>query len=113
MARCAVGMNSVQYLTKAKDILLVQTPGHTYGHCSVLFKADECNIFFAADVCYAQQQLIEEKFSGGIASNKLAKNTYDKVKAFARKNKLIFIPSHDEDAARRLKELEPLFEMED
>jgi glyoxylase-like metal-dependent hydrolase (beta-lactamase superfamily II) len=99
----------LQYLTKAKDILLIETPGHTFHHCSVLFKTDEVCIFFAADICYTQQQLLEDKYSGTNASPKLAKDTYERVKRFVQKNKTIFIPSHDNDAATRLKELKPVF----
>ena len=94
----------VRFLTKSKDIVLIQTPGHTYGHCSVVFKTDEFNIFFAADVCYSQQQLLENKYSGTNCSHKLAKDTYEKVAAFTKQRKTIFIPSHDGDAGRRLKE---------
>ena len=101
----------VHYLTKAKDMLLVETPGHTYHHCSVLLKADECCIFFAADICYTQSQLISERYSGTNASHKLAKGTYNKVKQLAKKNKLIFLPSHDADAPARLRELQPLYEV--
>ncbi len=97
-----------QYLTKSKDLILIQTPGHTYGHCSLLLKADECNIFFAADVCYSQEQLIEEKYSGSNASYPLAKDSYDKVQTYAKMQKIVFIPSHDADAGRRLNELDPL-----
>ncbi|HEY1872597.1 MAG TPA: N-acyl homoserine lactonase family protein, partial [Chitinophagaceae bacterium] len=68
------------YLTNAKDILLIETPGHTWHHCSVLIKADGYSVLFAADICYSQQQLLEERFPGNNASNKLAKETYDKVK---------------------------------
>jgi len=98
----------VHYLTKSKDLLLVETPGHTYHHCSVLFKADEYCIFFAADICYTERQLIEEKYSGTNASHKLAKETYERVKRFVQKNKTIFIPSHDGEAATRLRELKPV-----
>jgi N-acyl homoserine lactone hydrolase len=94
----------VRFLTGSKDIVLIQTPGHTYGHCSVVFKTDEYNIFFAADVCYSQQQLLENKYSGTNCSHKLAKDTYEKVAAFTKQRKTIFIPSHDGDAGRRLKE---------
>ena len=100
----------VHYLTASKDLLLVQTPGHTYHHCSVLLRADECCLFFAADICYSQHQIIEEKYSGANANHKMAKDTYDKVKQFAKKNKLVFIPSHDVEALIRLKELKPLFD---
>lgn len=102
---------NVYYLTKTKDLLLIRTPGHTYHHCSVLLKTDQCFIFFAADVCYMQRQIIEEKYAGANASHRLAKETYDKIKRFAKKNKLIFLPSHDADASLRLKELKPLFDI--
>ncbi len=93
------------YLTQAKDIILVETPGHTYHHCSVLLTLDEINILFAADICYTQQQLEEESFPGNNASNALAKNTYNAVKAFAREHKTVFIPSHDTAAGQRLIDL--------
>ena len=101
----------VNYLTAAKDFLVIETPGHTYHHCSVLLKADECSILFAADICYTQHQVIEEKYAGANASHKMAKDTYNKVKHFAKGNKVVFIPSHDAGASVRLKELQPLFEM--
>jgi len=81
------------YLTNSKDLLLVHTPGHTYGHCSVILNADEDCIFFGADVCYSQQQLVNEKYSGTNASHKLAQKTYTAVTAFAKQHKTIFIPS--------------------
>jgi N-acyl homoserine lactone hydrolase len=103
------GFERVQYLTNSKDLLLVETPGHTYHHCSVLFKADECCIFFAADICYTERQLIEEKYSGTNASHKLARDTYGRVKAFIKEHTTVFIPSHDREAAIRLRELKPVF----
>jgi N-acyl homoserine lactone hydrolase len=96
------------YLTHSKDLLLIETPGHTYHRCSVLLIADECSIFFAADVSYCERQIIEGKYSGTNASHKMAKDTYHKVKEFARKDKLVFLPSHEADASLRLKELQPL-----
>jgi N-acyl homoserine lactone hydrolase len=98
-----------KYITKAKDIILVETPGHTYHHCSIIIKTDECNIFFAADICYSQQQLLTNKFAGNNTSNKPAQETYNKVKAFAKNNRVVFIPSHDADAAEKLKKLEVMF----
>ena len=98
----------VHYLTAAKDLLLIETPGHTYHHCSVLLKTDECFIFFAADICYSQIQIIENRYSGTNASHKMAKETYNKVRQFSKQNKLVFIPSHDADAPVRLKALDPL-----
>jgi len=93
------------YLTQAKDIILVETPGHTYHHCSVLLKLDGLHIMFAADICYTQQQLLQGGFPGNNTDNKTAKQTYETVKLFAQKHPTVFIPSHDEGAANRLQEL--------
>jgi N-acyl homoserine lactone hydrolase len=101
----------VHYLTKSKDLLLIETAGHTYHHCSVLLNADECSIFFAADICYTQYQVVNDKYSGANASHKMAKDTYDKVKKFAKKQKTIFLPSHDAEDSIRLKGLNPLFDL--
>ena len=95
-----------KYITKAKDVVLIETPGHTYHHCSVIIKTDECIIFFTADICYSQQQLFKNKFPGNNASNKFAQETYNKLKAFAKNNRVVFISSHDKEAAERLKKLE-------
>jgi glyoxylase-like metal-dependent hydrolase (beta-lactamase superfamily II) len=100
----------VAYLTDSKDLLLIETPGHTPHHCSVLFNTDTCSIFFGADICYSEHQLIEEKYSGTNASHKMSRDTYSRVKQFARRRKVVFIPSHDANAAMRLKELKPLFD---
>jgi len=90
------------YVTKAKDIVLVETPGHTWHHCSVVIKAKPCDIFFGADICYEQQQLLQQKYSGANASHKLTKDTYSKVRNYCKNNEAIFIPSHETTAAVRL-----------
>ena len=96
------------YLTEAKDLILVRTPGHTWHHCSVILKTKEAFIFFGADICYSQQQLVHDKYSGANASHKLAKDTYSKVRGFCKNNKVVFIPSHEATAAERLKNLQPI-----
>lgn len=98
----------VFYLTEAKDLILVRTPGHTWHHCSVILKTNECSIFFGADICYSQQQLVNNKYSGTNASHKLAKDTYSKVRLFCKSNNVVFIPSHEAAAADRLKSLQPV-----
>ncbi len=98
--------DKAHYITEAKDIVLVETPGHTWHHCSVIIKTEQCDIFFGADICYCQQQIIEEKYSGANASHKLSKDTYSKVRSFCKSRKTIFIPSHEATAAGRLKRME-------
>jgi N-acyl homoserine lactone hydrolase len=97
------------FLTDNKDLALVHTPGHTYGHSSVLLKTDQCHVFFAGDVVYYENQLLEDKFAGANASYSDAKETYRKIKEFAKMNKMIFLPSHDNESAERLQNLTFLF----
>lgn len=97
--------NKAHYLTKARDIILVETPGHTYHHCSVLLNMGSLHIMFAADVCYTQQQLLQGGYPGNNTSNKTAGQTYHTIKAFAAKHPTVFLPSHDSQAADRLQQL--------
>jgi glyoxylase-like metal-dependent hydrolase (beta-lactamase superfamily II) len=94
------------YATSSKDIVLVQTPGHTWHHCSVILATRECYIFFGADICYEQRQLMDNKYSGTNASHKLAKDTYLKVKSFCEHHKTVFVPSHEAAAGDRIKHLQ-------
>lgn len=99
----------VQYLTSAEDLLLVHTPGHTFGHCSVLLRTDRGILFFAADICYTQEQLLLGKFSANSASHALSRETYARVKTFAQTEPLVFLPAHDPGAGERLKTFATLF----
>jgi glyoxylase-like metal-dependent hydrolase (beta-lactamase superfamily II) len=92
-------------LTIAKDLIALHTPGHTNGHMSILLKTDNCHILFAGDLCYNQKQLIANHFAGVNVNHLKAKDTYTKIKAFAKFNKTVFLPSHDIEAGKRLKEL--------
>ena len=89
-------------LTKSEDLLLIPTYGHTKNHASVLFKTDECDILFAGDVCYTQEQLITNDLPGINVNYKETQNTYKKIKTYAKNNKLIFLPSHDINSGLRL-----------
>ncbi|TDW99209.1 N-acyl homoserine lactonase family protein [Dinghuibacter silviterrae] len=98
-------------LTGSEDLLLVHTPGHTWGHASVLIKTDLGPILFAGDVCYSQDQLLTDKYTGANASHRLANDTYERIKAFARHEPLIVLPSHDPEAPKRLLDWEPLYNL--
>ncbi len=89
-------------LTESKEIALVHTPGHTKGHCSVLLKTNEMDYLFAGDVTYDQHQLKQGINAGGHQSFMLSKNTFVNIKRYARKNKLVYLPSHDKDSSIRI-----------
>ena len=95
-------------LTTQKDLLLIHTPGHTPGHSSVLIRTDSTDVLFAGDVCYSETDLKKENFAANLTSRRQAKKTYAAIKQYARERPLIFLPTHDPDAAQRLKALQTL-----
>jgi N-acyl homoserine lactone hydrolase len=95
-------------LTTAKDLLLVYTPGHTFGHSSVLLCADEGFVLFAGDITYNQKQIEQNILSGVLASTKQMRKTYEMVQEFAKNNKLLYLASHDDGVPERMKNMEYL-----
>ena len=89
-------------ITMGEDILLVPTNGHTKHHASVLFKTDDFDILFAGDVCYNQEQLINNDMPGINVNYKASRKTYQNIAAYAKQQNLIFLPSHDSNSAVRL-----------
>jgi N-acyl homoserine lactone hydrolase len=89
-------------LTKSEDLLLVPTPGHTRHHSSVLLKTDHEHILFAGDVSYTSRQLLAYEFAGANVDYVASRKTYDNVLRYAKKYQVVYLPSHDENAARRL-----------
>ena len=90
------------YLTEDKTMLLVHTPGHTFGHSSILLKTDEGWILFAGDLVYNEEQVKGEGFSATVANKKDILKSLGEVKAFAKNHKLVFLPSHDVQAVEKL-----------
>lgn len=90
------------YLTTDRSILLVHTPGHTFGHSSILLKTDEGWILFAGDLVYNEEQIKGEGFSATIANKKDTLKSLEEVKNFAKNNTLVFLPSHDVQAVEKL-----------
>lgn len=89
-------------LTNANDVWLVATPGHTHAHSSVLLLADDAHYLFAGDMSYNQNQLLQGELAGGNASQHQARQSYERVLAYARQHPLVYLPSHDAESANRL-----------
>jgi N-acyl homoserine lactone hydrolase len=94
------------YLTAARDLIAIHTPGHTNEHMSFLLKTDQGDILFAGDICYNQSQMLNSHFAGVDVSSKKSTDTYKKIKTIADNSKLVFLPSHDADSARRLGQMD-------
>jgi glyoxylase-like metal-dependent hydrolase (beta-lactamase superfamily II) len=94
------------YLTAARDIIAIHTPGHTNEHLSFLLKTDQGDLLFAGDVCYNQGQMLTNHFAGVDVSSERSRDTYKKIKTLSDNTKLVFLPSHDCDSGKRLTEME-------
>jgi len=88
-------------LTPRGDVLIVPTPGHTPHHVSVLVDGDP-SFLLAGDTSYNQRLLLEGKVDGVSPDPLVARQTLSRIAALAHERPLVYLPSHDPDAASRL-----------
>lgn len=97
-----------QTLTRAGDVYLVPTPGHSPGHMSLLVEEDDHIVCFAGDTAYSQDLLFRTAIDG-VASNPQAQQASQRaILRLARETPLIYLPTHEWDAERRLCDREPV-----
>jgi len=89
-------------LTRAGDVILVPTPGHSAGHMSVILREEEQSIFFAGDTSYTQQLMLAGKIDGVSSSDKVARQTIQRIQAYTHSTPTVYLPSHDPASAARL-----------
>ncbi|KAI9737076.1 MAG: hypothetical protein M1834_000666 [Cirrosporium novae-zelandiae] len=85
-------------ITSDGKIIAVDTPGHTPGHVSLIVFGDNITYFLTGDASYSKD-LLDQEVTDGINDNPLlAIESVKKIKAFARQQPLVLLPSHDERA---------------
>lgn len=89
-------------ITTRGDIQIVSTPGHTLGHVSVIVDGDPV-VFLAGDTSYTESLLIAEKLDGVTPNMQVAQQTMDRILSLAGERRLVYLPSHDPDAEKRLR----------
>ena len=89
-------------VTRAGDVQLIPTPGHTAGHLSVILRAGERSYMFAGDASYTQQGLIDQIVDGVSLNRQLARQTLARLRDYVEVIPTIYLPSHDPDSADRL-----------
>jgi N-acyl homoserine lactone hydrolase len=90
-------------VTKAGDVTIVPTPGHTPNHTSVIVRIDEISYFLAGDTSY-EQDLLLEKHPDGVSPNPgIARQTMEKILQYAQSEKTVYLPTHDLHSENRLK----------
>lgn len=101
-------LGAVYPLTAAGDVLLVPTPGHSHGHQSVLIKTPTADLLLAGDTTFDQAQLLSGQVPGISVDRSAARQTIQRIRDYARRRPLVYLPSHDPDSGRRLAQLSPL-----
>lgn len=90
-------------LTRKDDVSIVPTPGHTPHHVSVVVDGD-VSFFLAGDTSYNQSLLLAGKVDGVSPDPLVAERTNARIISLAVERPLVYLPSHDPDATRRLAE---------
>lgn len=89
-------------LTKANDVLLIPTEGHSRGHLSVLVQEEGHSIFLAGDTSYTEQLMLEQTIDGVSPNEQAARQTLKRIGAYVRMEPTVYLPSHDPEAPKRL-----------
>lgn len=91
-------------LTRAGDVIIVPTPGHTPDHVSVIVDCADAAVFLAGDATYSEAQLIGGWADGVSPRPKVQRQTLDRIKRFICSRPTVYLPSHDPESSRRLSE---------
>ncbi|MBH8554498.1 N-acyl homoserine lactonase family protein [Nostocaceae cyanobacterium CENA357] len=89
-------------LTKAGDVSLIPTEGHTGGHLSVLLQIDGLSLFFAGDASYTQQLMLDQIIDGVAQDEDKSRQTLKQILQYVQEFPTVYLPSHDPSAAQRL-----------
>jgi glyoxylase-like metal-dependent hydrolase (beta-lactamase superfamily II) len=89
-------------ITKAGDIILVPTSGHTEAHISVVLETSDFKYFFAGDTSYNQDLMLRGKIDGVSANANAAHETIQNIQRFTTIEPVVYLPSHDPDSEKRL-----------
>ncbi len=88
-------------VTDAGDVRIVATPGHTRGHVSVVLDEGPQLVFFAGDASYSEALMVDQAIDGVAPDERSAKETLRRIRELTRERPLVYLPSHDPDAAKR------------
>jgi N-acyl homoserine lactone hydrolase len=89
-------------LTQAEDVLIVPTSGHTEAHQSVVLRTNDTTYFFAGDTSYSQQLMLDQQIDGVSLDAQSSRRTVQRIRQLAEQMPLVYLPSHDPEAAERL-----------
>ena len=91
-------------LTRAGDVHIVPTPGHSPGHQSVIVQAGDLALFIAGDASFTEEQVRSHQALGIARDPRQARQTLQHVHDYVELTPTVYLPSHDPAATRRLAE---------
>jgi N-acyl homoserine lactone hydrolase len=89
-------------LTKAGDVTLVSTPGHSLGHLSVIVQEGDTSIFLAGDTSYTEDFLLSQTVDGVSPDESAARTTLGRILRYTQNTSTVYLPSHDPQSGQRL-----------
>jgi N-acyl homoserine lactone hydrolase len=82
--------------------LMLPTPGHFFGHTSVIVPDDGVTFFLAGDATYTEANLRADRVDGVTYDPSVSLATLRAIKSFAAQEPTVLLPSHDSDEPARL-----------
>ncbi|MDX1995510.1 MAG: N-acyl homoserine lactonase family protein [bacterium] len=96
-------------LTKAGDVRIVPTPGHTLGHQSVMVQQDGYTFFFGGDTSFDLPSLLNDKLDAPSFDSNKVFQTRQKILDYAHDVPLVYLTTHDPETAIRLEQRTPIY----
>lgn len=94
-------------LTRAGDVWIVPTPGHTDGHQSVILQDGDLTFFFAGDTSYTEDLMLKQQMDGVTLNENVGQETMRRVLQQLKVSPTVYLPSHDPDSAKRIHTRQP------
>lgn len=91
-------------LTRAGDVALLPTPGHSPGHLSVLVREGDRDVLLAGDVSYSEAIMLEQRPDGVTTDRAASLRTLARVRELCLARPTVYLPSHDPEAVGRLRQ---------
>jgi glyoxylase-like metal-dependent hydrolase (beta-lactamase superfamily II) len=95
-------------LTADGRVVAVPTPGHTLGHIAILVVQHDHHVLIGGDTAYDQHQLQDLHVDGVSPEEDVAITTMKMILAHAKTHPTVYLPSHDPQSVRRLRETDTL-----
>lgn len=95
-------------VTKAEDVLIIPTPGHTLGHQSVIVGHDGIEFFFGGDTSFDLASLLDGTIDAPAFNADKVHETRQRILDYATQTPLVYLTTHDPETPQRLAQRIPI-----